>query len=155
MEIERKYLVNALPEDLNSYPHLEIEQGYLCTSPTLRIRKAGDVYWLTIKEKLTVESTAIHNREEEFRLTVNQYNHLKNKCDGRIILKTRYTIPLACTAVPLVAELDVFHGVHEGLCVVEVEFPDTELANHFIPPSWFGEDVSRLPQFRNSYLAFN
>ena len=39
MEIERKYLVKQLPENLGKYPHFVIEQGYLCTKPTIRIRR--------------------------------------------------------------------------------------------------------------------
>ena len=29
MEIERKFLISKLPEDLNAYPYHQIEQGYL------------------------------------------------------------------------------------------------------------------------------
>ena len=42
MEIERKYLVAKLPDNLEQFSHIEIEQAYLCTSPTLRIRRMGD-----------------------------------------------------------------------------------------------------------------
>ena len=61
MEIERKYLVAKLPDNLEQYEHLEIEQAYLCTSPTLRIRRMGDSYILTVKERIMLNSTAIHN----------------------------------------------------------------------------------------------
>ena len=154
MEIERKYLVDRLPDNLQQYPHVEIEQGYLCTSPTLRIRKAGDVYWLTIKEKISsnTPSSAILNREEEFSLTEDNYLMLKSKCIGKSVKKTRYRIPLTDT---LTAELDIFHGTHEGLMLVEVEFPAPEIADAFTPPAWFGPDVSSLPQYRNTYLALN
>ena len=155
MEIERKYLVDSLPEDLDRYPHVEIEQGYLCTSPTLRIRRAGDVFWLTVKEKVCTDSTAIHNREEEFRLSEASYHKLRGKCEGRLITKTRYKIPLSTPEGPLMAELDIFHGAHEGLRLVEVEFPDTAASNTFTPPAWFGEDVSSDRRYRNSWLAFN
>lgn len=150
MEIERKYLVAALPDSLDSYPHVEIEQAYLCTSPTLRIRRKGDVCILTVKERVRTSSDAIHNREEEFRMSPESYMLLKAKCEGRTILKTRYCIPLANG---LTAELDIFHGDNEGLRLVEVEFPDTATADAFVPPSWFGEDVSADPQYRNSTLA--
>lgn len=153
MEIERKFMVNRVPENLQLYPHEEIEQGYLCTSPTLRIRKAGDVFWLTVKEKVYTNSTAIHNREEEFRLTEDKFLMLKGKCIGKMINKTRYRIPLQQNPISLTAELDIFHGIHEGLLLVEVEFPSSEVADSFTPPSWFGRDVSNQPQFRNSYLA--
>ena len=152
MEIERKYLVKSLPDHLDTYPHVEIEQGYLCTSPTLRIRRAGDVFWLTIKENIHSESIAIQNREEEFRLTADRYTHLRTKCDGQMVSKTRYRIPLDGV---LVAELDVFHGAHIGLLLVEVEFPSLEAADAFIAPVWFGQDVSQDPHYRNSWLAFH
>lgn len=152
MEIERKFLVKELPSDIEQYPHIGIEQGYLCTSPTLRIRKAGDCYWLTVKENKQTKSGAIHNREEEFQLSSEKYNILKAKCDGRMVCKTRYMIPLAKNN--LIAELDIFHGYHEGIVLVEVEFPSTIDADTFTPPSWFGNDVSKLPQYRNSNMAF-
>lgn len=154
MEIERKYLVRELPSNLDGYPHVEIEQCYLCTSPTVRIRRMGDVYILTVKENLSKgrEGCAIHNREEEFALTAESYERLKSKCEGRPVLKTRYKIPVGGG---LVAELDLFHGTHEGLRLVEVEFPDTAASNTFTPPTWFGEDVSSDRRYRNSYMAFN
>lgn len=150
MEIERKYLVKSLPTDLGQYPHVEIEQGYLCTSPTLRIRRMGDFFILTIKENLRTDSSAIHNREEEFALSAESYCRLREKCEGIMVSKSRYRIPLEHG---LMAELDIFNGVHKGLMLVEVEFPDTEKADGFIPPAWFGEDVSCDPRYRNSYLA--
>ncbi|MBP3762248.1 MAG: CYTH domain-containing protein [Bacteroidales bacterium] len=150
MEIERKYLVDSLPDALDTYPHVEIEQGYLCTSPTLRVRRAGDAFWFTVKEKVRHTSTAIQNREEEFTLSADRYAHLRAKCDGRMVVKTRYRIPLQDG---LTAELDIFHGAHQGLMLVEVEFPTLQAADAFTPPFWFGPDVSQDPRFRNSRLA--
>ena len=151
MEIERKYLVASLPSNLDSYPHVKIEQGYLCTSPTLRIRRMGDFFVLTVKEKVRSATSAIVNREEEFALSEEKYILLKSKCDGNMVMKTRYRIPLG----NYTAELDIFHGAHEGLLLVEVEFPSVEAANAFVPPAWFGDDVSGDPRYRNSYLAHN
>ena len=154
MEIERKYLVRELPSDLDRYPHIEIEQCYLCTSPTVRVRRMGDVYVLTVKENLSMGRVgeAIHNREEEFLLDAEAYDRLKSKCEGQPVVKTRYRIPLQGG---FTAELDLFHGVHEGLRLVEVEFPDTEDSDTFTPPDWFGEDVSSDHRYRNSWLAFS
>lgn len=151
MEIERKYLVNSLPVDLDTYPHVEIEQGYLCTSPTLRIRRMGDFFILTVKEKVRSATSAIVNREEEFAMSPDSYARLKGKCDGNMVEKTRYRIPVG----EYTAELDIFHGRHEGLRLVEVEFPSVEAADAFVPPAWFGQDVSNDPHYRNSWLAYN
>lgn len=158
MEIERKYLLKKLPDGLDRYPSLDIEQHYLCTSPTVRIRRLGDSYILTVKEHLASTSSAIHNREEEFALSREAFLSLKDKCDYPGVEKRRYRIPLRSSEkdglyAGLVAELDLFVGRHRGLALVEVEFPDTASADAFLPPSWFGEDVSLDPRYRNSYLA--
>lgn len=147
MEIERKYLIKDLPENLDSYPHLKIEQGYLCTAPVVRIRQQDDLYILTYK------SSGLMVREEyNLPLTKEAYLHLREKTDGLLISKTRYVIPLDRR---LKIELDVFSGDHEGLILAEVEFPDEETANSFVPPAWFGDDVTFCSQYHNSYLSQN
>ncbi|MBQ0016793.1 MAG: CYTH domain-containing protein [Bacteroidales bacterium] len=157
MEIERKYLLASQPDNLENYPCVEIEQAYLCESPTLRVRRVGDSFVLTVKEHLSAIGGAIHNREEEFELSEESYRMLRQKCDGGCVAKTRYSVDLEqCTGNScykgLVAEVDVFHQGNEGLVLVEVEFPTTESANLFIPPVWFGPEVSDNPRYRNSNL---
>lgn len=51
MEIERKYLIRHLPAHLrlDSFSCRIIEQGYLNTTPVIRIRKDNDKYELTYK----------------------------------------------------------------------------------------------------------
>lgn len=145
MEIERKYLVKELPECLDSYAKRELEQGYLCTSPVIRIRKDNNKYELTYKGK------GLMVREEyNLPLTQESYEHLKTKVDGRIISKTRYMIPLT---EMLTIELDVFHDDLAPLLLAEVEFPDEETANRFLPPEWFGEDVTFSSVYHNSNLS--
>ena len=51
MEIERKFAVVKIPENLEKYEKEEIEQGYLCIKPTVRIRKSNDEYTLNYKWK--------------------------------------------------------------------------------------------------------
>ena len=104
MEIERKFLIpkENLPADLASYPCRRIEQGYLCTSPVVRIRRQDDEYFLTYKSK------GLMSREEyNLPLTADAYEHLKPKADGILITKDRYVIP---EKDGLFIELDVFHG---------------------------------------------
>ncbi len=47
MEIERKYLVKCDENELKKYSFIDLEQGYLSTNPVIRVRKAGDEYYLT------------------------------------------------------------------------------------------------------------
>ena len=145
MEIERKYLIKKLPEDLAQYPHMEMEQAYLCTEPVVRVRKEGEDYVLTYKSK------GLMVREEyNLPLTADAYEHLKPKADGILITKDRYVIP---EKDGLFIELDVFHGEYEGVLLAEVEFPTEEAANAYIAPEWFGEDVTYSTKYHNSTMS--
>lgn len=145
MEIERKYLIHTLPENLENYPHRIIEQGYLSTEPVVRIRRDNDEYILTYKSK------GLMMREEyNLPLTKDSYMHLREKIDGRLIIKKRYLIPLSNE---LTIELDIFGGDLAPLMLAEVEFPDETSANSFIPPKWFGEDVTFSGEYHNSRLS--
>lgn len=144
MEIERKYLIKKLPDDYASYPHQDIEQGYLSTKPVVRVRKADETYFLTYK------GSGLMIREEyNLPLTREAYLHLRQKTDGVLIHKTRYRIPWKAYTI----ELDVFSDALAPLLLAEVEFPSEEAANAFVPPDWFGEDVTFSPAYHNSALS--
>ncbi len=158
MEIEKKYTLKYLPEPLSDYRKIEIEQGYLLREPTVRVRKANDRYILTIKEipqdvSEEAQEEACIRREEEFFLSEEAYRTLLAKCDGVILSKTRYLIPLSGENAGLTVELDVFHGYLSGLFFAEVEFPDEERARSFRAPDWFDQDVSADYHYRNGYLS--
>lgn len=150
MEIERKYLISEIPFDLSEYKCRHIEQGYLCTEPVVRIRQDNDKYELTYKSK------GLMIREEyNMPLTKEAYDHLKTKVDGRVISKNRYMIPLNHD---LMIELDIFENIFQEnsskpLILAEVEFPDVDDANSFVPPAWFGEDVTYSNKYHNSNLS--
>ena len=116
MEIERKFLIPVLPVNLEEYPHYGIEQGYLSTSPVLRIRATTKPVLPTgnvertrkIAAKLPSDVsvnedtyTVVYKSgglmahiEETMPLTRESYAHLKTKADGKVIEKVRYVIPL-------------------------------------------------------------
>lgn len=145
MEIERKYLVSSLPPHLEEYEQKKITQAYLCTSPVVRIRRSNAKYYLTYK------GDGLMVREEyNLPLTREAFEHLLPKADGIVIEKTRYLIPLEDG---LTAELDVFENELSPLTLVEVEFTTVEEANRFVPPAWFGEDVTQSSQYHNSYMS--
>lgn len=144
MEIERKFLIDTLPENLSQYPFRQLEQGYLCTEPVVRIRREDDNYYLTYKSK------GLMVREEyNLPLTRQAYEHLLPKTDGIVISKKRYLIPLN----ELTIELDVFEEELAPLLLAEVEFETEEEANAFVPPEWFGEDVTYSTEYHNSTLS--
>ena len=149
MEIERKYLLKELPE-LKIYESHKIEQAYLCTGPVVRVRREDESYYMTYK------GGGMMAREEyNLPLTKESYEHLSKKADGNIITKTRYLIPLNDSILnkELLIELDVFEGAFEGLYLAEIEFNSEEDANNFIPPNWFGEDVTFDGKYHNSKMS--
>lgn len=145
MEIERKYLIHALPENIREFPCRIIEQGYLNTDPVIRIRRDNESFELTYKSK-----GYMTRQEYNLPLTETAYRHLLSKIDGRLIKKHRYMIPLE---PDLTVELDIFDEDLAPLILAEVEFPDEASAFSFSPPEWFGEDVTFSGKYHNSNLS--
>ena len=144
MEIERKFLVETLPEGLEQYPKTHIQQAYLSTDPVVRVRRMDEEYVLTCK------GPGLLSREErEMPLTAEAFGRLLAKADGTVITKDRWRIP--CGAYTI--ELDVFEPPFAPLVMAEVEFPTEEAANAFIPPDWFGADVTFDPSYHNSVMS--
>ena len=145
MEIERKFLVKTLPENLECYEQKRICQGYICTNPVVRIRRSNDEYFLTYKGR-----GKMVREEHEFPLTAEAFEHMLPKIDGILIDKVRYLIPLEDGHT---AELDIFQGMLEPLRLVEVVFVSVKAAESFVAPEWFGDDVTNSKEYHNSYLS--
>ena len=154
MEIERKFTIAQLPENLGQYERKQIEQAYLCRNPVVRIRRSNEDYILTYKSKpsLTPSAriTARSCEEVELPLTKEAYEHLKEKADGRVIAKDRYLIPIEHGRK---IELDVFKEHLQGLIFAEVEFGSEEEAAAFQMPDWFLEDVTFDERYSNGHLS--
>ena len=147
MEIERKFLISKIPEEimLADCKKRQIEQGYLCTEPVVRVRRDNDEYYLTYKAK------GMMIREEyNLPLTKEAYEKLIKKAEGNVITKTRYEIPEKDN---LTIELDIFEGTFAGLLLAEVEFDTEETALSYTPPAWFGPDVTTDPRYHNSNMS--
>ena len=145
MEIEKKFLVKSIPDNLDSYKLRIIEQGYLCTVPAIRVRKDNDLYYMTYKSG----GVALAHEEANLPLTEEAYEHLLPKSDGIIISKKRYEIPHGAFTI----ELDIFEKDLEGLVVAEVEFDSVEEADEYVPPHWFGEEVTMDKRYSNAHLS--
>ena len=159
MEIERKFTLKSLPENLQEYPFRHIEQAYLNTMPVVRVRKENSEYYMTYKGSGMMA-------RQEFNLPLNEesYYHLREKADGNIISKKRYLIPLKNPGFKegfptppddytLTIELDVFDAPFAPLTMAEVEFGSKEAAEAFVPPEWFDQDVTYCKEYHNSYMA--
>jgi CYTH domain-containing protein/CHAD domain-containing protein len=146
-EIERKFVLAALPAAAAGAAATAIEQGYLAVDEEaeVRLRRSGE------KRRLTTKRGSGESRQEvEFELAPDPFDDLWPLTAGRRLRKTRYRVPLG---EDLAAEVDRYEGELEGLVVAEVEFPSEEAARDFRPPLWFGREVTGDPAYANQNLA--
>jgi adenylate cyclase len=148
MEIERKFLIPAPPPDLEHFPSSRIEQAYVAIDPggtEVRIRSRAGQRTLTIKG-----GRGRSRAEEEVEIDPERFARLWELAAGRSLEKTRYELP---AAGGLTIELDVYANRLAGLTTAEVEFPSSEAADRWIPPPWFGEEVTEDDAYKNQRLA--
>jgi adenylate cyclase len=146
-EIERKFLVKWLPDNLKQSRSFVIDQGYLATESAgrqVRLRKTGKATSLTFKV-----GRASHREEREIKLSPKQFGALWPGTAGRRLRKVRYEIPWDNVMI----EIDIYRGRHAGLVVAEVEFPNTASCRRFKAPWWFGREVTGEKRYSNVRLA--
>lgn len=87
MEIERRFIVSAFPEDLKVLWTAEIEQGYISTGdPESRIRRAKDENKVTYELAFKTDGT-LAREEVEFEISKANYDALKTLVKGEMITK--------------------------------------------------------------------
>jgi adenylate cyclase len=144
-EIERKFLVSALPDDLG--PGIGILQGYLPLTgedTELRVRRKGDHTVLTVKR-----GHGLDRGEQEVAISAEVFETLWPLTEGHRIEKTRYELPHGDATI----ELDEFGGALEGLLVAEVEFDSPQASERFDKAEWLGREVTDDPAYANRALA--
>jgi adenylate cyclase len=153
MEIERKFLVEKLPDDLQDYDWAHIEQGYIAIEEgrEVRIRSAvtaeGQFHWMTVKD-----GRGLSRRETEIEISKEQYWQLRPLTGEKRLTKMRRRIPYGDHTI----ELDIFYAnAAISFIAAEVEFADEAGAEAFQPPEWFGQEVTGRPEYSNSYIAIN
>lgn len=148
-EIERKFLVADLP-DLNNAQKAVVRQGYLTVpedSTELRLRQKDDSYFLTLKG-----GGGLVRVEREAEISAAQFETFWPETQGRRVEKERFTGTLKDGRT---FELDVFLGDLAPLRLVEVEFATESEALSFVPPAWFGADLTEDKRYKNKMLAIN
>jgi adenylate cyclase len=145
-EIERKFLVPAVPGEVARARSEEIEQGYLVVSPRseVRLRSIGDRRVLTLKR-----GSGSERIEVEIELSEAQFGALWGATEGARVTKRRFYDPIG----DAMAEIDVYGGQLDGLITAEVEFESSEQAEAFDPPPWFGAEVTEDHRYANQALA--
>ena len=149
-EIERKYAVNYLPEDLKIADILDIEQAFIYKDDktVIRIRKIQNKNSKNIEYIYTVktmggiayhkDSTVANAYEIESYIQEEDFNELIKNRISSIIKKTRMIIPIENN---LKVEMDIYKDYLQNLITAEVEFPNEDIVNNFQKPEWLGEEM--------------
>jgi adenylate cyclase len=153
VEVERKWLiygVDSLPAEVLAAPVAEVEQGYLTIgsegSETRVRRKAG-------RCTLTVKSgSGLVRSEAEVPLSTEQFQVLWPATEHARVQKHRRAVR---GQDGVTIEIDVYLGGLDGLVVAEVEFADPWGAESFVPPYWFGLEVTADDAYKNRSLALH
>jgi len=146
-EIERKYLVK-LDAWVPQGEGIHFKQGYLNSQKerVVRVRIEGTRAKLTIKGI----TTGVTRSEFEYSIPVEDAALLlDNLCEQPLIDKHRHKEVHSGKTW----EIDVFHGLNEGLVVAEIELASEDEA--ITLPAWVGPEVSSDPRYFNSNLLKN
>lgn len=149
VEVERKFLVSTIPENLHEFKHEAIKQGYLVIGEDgseARLRDRDGAFTMTVKSK-----GELSRGEWEAPITEEQFATWWPATTGKRVEKVRYSIPLGENMI----ELDVYEGDLDGLVTAEVEFTDEASAYAFQAPDWLSVDVTIDKAFKNQQLALN
>ena len=147
VEIERKFLVrrDLWPGSSVIKAVTFFRQGYLSRERgrTVRVRRAGDRAFLTIKG----ESVGLARPEFEYEIPVGDAETLLGMCMLPLIEKHRHLVDHEGHTW----EVDEFLRANAGLLVAEIELdrPDEVFAR----PAWVGEEVTDDRRYLNANLV--
>lgn len=151
-EIERVWLLSAVPAIPAGAERWTIEQGYLDAASGVEGRVRSITYPDGRREFVhTIKSGEGLVREESERvITGDEFERLWPATLGRRIRKVRHRVREGA----FVWEVDEF--LDWPLAMAEVELP--EASTEVTPPAWLrgvlGREVTNDPRYRNSALAF-
>lgn len=152
-EIERRFLVKHNPGSSGCLKSYYIEQSYISSIYDIRIRMEKSSYSISrhsCEYMMIIKSLGDMERElEKISITRATYVDLLNSVKGNTIIKLRKKYQLEND---LIAEWDKYQSIPD-LQTVEVEFKTKEEADLFIPPNWFGEEITNNPEYKNINLA--
>ncbi|UJA20289.1 CHAD domain-containing protein [Thermoleophilia bacterium SCSIO 60948] len=145
-EIERRWVLEAVPDLSRADAGVDVRQGYLTEAggaAEVRVRDLGGTYFMTVKSK-----AGLSRVEEELEIDRERFESLWALTQGRRIEKRRYRI-----GREPVIEVDVYAGDLDGLVTAEAEFGSEAEAASFEPPDWLRHEVTGEPGWSNASLA--
>jgi adenylate cyclase len=156
IEIERKWLIDSdtkIPEDLTFDTTENIRQAYILDKDkhVLRVRTSlvyapnNPVVKNFTEATITVKGPSSGQYADEYEMKI-PFAYGEKFMEGKVVLeKTRKTLGRI--------ELDFFTTpTLKGLVIAEVEFDSLDMADSFLVPWWFGQEVTQDKSYSNANL---
>jgi adenylate cyclase len=153
MEIERKFLISHLPENLETCQRQEILQWYFKVGKkSIRVRKI--IEYKKQKEYASYTITkkkwnGLIRKEEEKKISEKEFLEYRELAQHNKIKKTRFLYPYKKNII----EIDQFHDTLDGLRMAEVEFDSEQEAIQILGPDRCTKEVTEIKEASNSYLS--
>ena len=145
-EIERKFLIDAFPDDLPLLHTQRVFQAYLSLEPEVRLRRAEQDGQVTARSLTIKSGGGLVRREVRIDLSKEQFAALAELIPQPFISKDYrvYRLPggleLECSLVD--------EGTDTAFLYAEIEFPSVEAAKAFPPLPLFKQEVTENPAYR-------
>jgi len=169
-EIERKYIVEKIPDVPLTYP-INITQGYISITKENEVRIRKKIQNGKSKYTLTWKSKGDKIRDEiQSEIDKNTFVNFIPATNGKIVEKDRYQIKFCFInnnseisfdvkkypdQKSFTIELDIYKGHLFGLMCAEVEFETEEESRLLdtVKPEWFAKEVTFDKRFKNQSLS--
>jgi len=144
VEIERKFLVKTSAWRDQVTRSERLRDGLIARDDDLkvRVRSYGDRTTLCVKSA----RKGISRDEFEYEIPADHASAIFAHCAGRVLEKTRHYVP----GVTGTWEVDVYHGVLEGIVIAEIELPSESTIVSL--PDWVGEEITGDPSYSTTTL---
>lgn len=175
-EIERKWLFNSNNDPLetnnrcdgyNIISSYEYYQAYISKEPELRIRKkvysdGKKTYAMTVKGKGNLSRVEVQTpiTEDEFKdlMSLREYKLLTNfiykETNLFSIPNSNLQLVIGKVTTPSPSMYNEMNQ-SETFCYGEIEFKSEKEALEFVPPKWFGEEVTNNPDYKMSSVYYS
>lgn len=153
-EIERKFLVARWP-DVEPNDEQQIRQIYTSISPEdakeERVRRTTLADGSQTYERTVKQGRGMERDEQSVPISAEDFAAASGQGVGRPVEKSSFIFVQDNRNF----ELRQYDGWLAGLEVVEVEFPSQDEATAFVPPDWFGREVTGDRRFSDASIALN
>ncbi|MEY9979462.1 CYTH domain-containing protein [Lysinibacillus sp. RC79] len=146
-EIERKFLIVELPKGMSPFETKKVYQNYLTVHGMEEVRIRKQVEGGIEKFDMSYKSgSGMIRNEIKFNISKEAFVDLDILALKPGVEKYRRFFDYKGHDLMI----DIF--VNPELVVAEIEFESEQQAKEFIPPSWFGEEVTHSKEYKTKNI---